>query len=288
MKTLYFLKGLPASGKTTWAKQKQAEDPMIVRVNKDDLRSMLHNGHWSHSNEQQVIESRDYLITQAFMNGRHVIVDDTNLHPKHEEHLRDIAKRLNAQFEVIDFTHISPEECIERDLKRPISVGSRVIWQQYNQFLKPKVEPVAYEDGLPGAIICDLDGTLAHFGDKNPYERDFINDALNHNVSMILDLVAQGEDVFNFPIYIIIVSGRSDKFKEETKQWLDKFGVHYEQLFMRKDDDWRKDSIVKQEIYDQHIKGKYNVIFVLDDRNQVVDMWRKNGLTCLQVAEGNF
>jgi len=59
-------------------------------------------------------------------------------------------------------------------------------------------------------------------------------------------------------------------------------------LFMRPDGDFRADNIVKQEIYDTHIKGKHDVLFVMDDRQQVVDMWRRNGLTCFQVAEGNF
>jgi hypothetical protein len=58
-------------------------------------------------------------------------------------------------------------------------------------------------------------------------------------------------------------------------------------LLMRKDGDFRADHIVKQEILDKHI-DKERVLFVLDDRQQVVDMWRRNGLVCFQVAEGNF
>jgi hypothetical protein len=57
---------------------------------------------------------------------------------------------------------------------------------------------------------------------------------------------------------------------------------------MRKEGDVRKDAIVKGEIYEKNINGKYNVLFVLDDRNQMVEMWRGLGLTCLQVADGDF
>ena len=61
----------------------------------------------------------------------------------------------------------------------------------------------------------------------------------------------------------------------------------YKKLVMRKTGDYRKDSIVKREMFEEHIEGKYNVLFVLDDRNQVVDMWRKElGLTCLQCNYG--
>jgi hypothetical protein len=57
---------------------------------------------------------------------------------------------------------------------------------------------------------------------------------------------------------------------------------------MRAESDFRKDSIVKKELFDNHIKNKYFIEYVLDDRNQVVDMWRDMGLKCLQVQEGNF
>jgi hypothetical protein len=57
---------------------------------------------------------------------------------------------------------------------------------------------------------------------------------------------------------------------------------------MRHTKDLRKDSIVKGEIYDSVIAPNYNVFFVLDDRNQVVDFWRSKGLTCFQVAPGDF
>jgi hypothetical protein len=51
---------------------------------------------------------------------------------------------------------------------------------------------------------------------------------------------------------------------------------------------FRKDVLTKQKIYEQYIKGKYNILFIFDDRNQVVSFWHLQGLTCLQVAEGDF
>ena len=79
-----------------------------------------------------------------------------------------------------------------------------------------------------------------------------------------------------------------DKNKKVTEDWLKKNGIEYDKLLMRVTDDVRKDSIIKKEIYENNIKGKYNVSLVLDDRNQVVEMWRDLGLTCFQVADGNF
>jgi hypothetical protein len=57
---------------------------------------------------------------------------------------------------------------------------------------------------------------------------------------------------------------------------------------MRKADDYRKDSIIKKEIYDNDIFPRYNVLFVYDDRNQVVEMWRGLGVKVFQVELGNF
>lgn len=73
---------------------------------------------------------------------------------------------------------------------------------------------------------------------------------------------------------VIILSWREDSCRKQTEEWLDKYGVKYENLFMRKTWDKRKDSIVKKEIYEEKIKDKYNIVWVFDDRQQVVDMWR--------------
>ena len=76
---------------------------------------------------------------------------------------------------------------------------------------------------------------------------------------------------------------------EQTIKWLTKYKIPYHDLLMRKTKDGRKDSVIKKEIVDEHIKGKYFVRFVLDDRDQVVDMWRKEmGYACLQVNYGDF
>lgn len=276
---LIMTKGLPGSGKSTWAK----EQTSFKRVNKDDLRKMLDNGNWSGNREQFVLMIRDLTITAAFEKGYSVIVDDTNLHPKHEVNLRALAKNYNARFEIKDFTEVPIETCIKQDLMRDNSVGEAVIRKMYKQFLAPKPPRITYNSALHDAIICDLDGTLALFGDANPYERDFSQDKVNNIV----------KNIFNGRVYsplsqLIIVSGRKDTFADVTEKWLKDNVILYDHLYMRKADDNRPDYIVKREIYEQYIQGKYNVLFVLDDRNQVVELWRSLGLVCLQVADGDF
>ncbi len=91
---------------------------------------------------------------------------------------------------------------------------------------------------------------------------------------------------------IVFFSGRDAVCRAHTISWLNThFGWHesdYE-LSMRPQNDNRKDAIIKQELFEQHILGRYYVEFVVDDRQQVVDMWRRTlGLTCIQVDYGDF
>lgn len=284
-------KGLPGSGKTTWARKMMEAFPgMYKRINKDDLRAMLDAGMWSKKNENFVLQIRNLFINEALYSGYDVIVDDTNLHPKHEEDLRNLATKYGADFIIQDFTDIPLSTCIERDSKRENSVGRNVILQMYNQFIKKEYKQ---PKGKAHCILCDLDGTLALFT-GNPYDRDFSQDKVNPAVYQILENIAyrNGDDPNIHPMKIMILSGRTDKAEPETKEWLEKFlgedhDLPYE-LHMRKEGDNRKDAIVKQEMFEEFVKDKYQVDFVLDDRNQVVDLWRGMGLTCFQVNYGDF
>lgn len=134
-----------------------------------------------------------------------------------------------------------------------------------------------HDPKLPNAIICDLDGTLALFGDANPYDRDFLQDRVNKPIKEILQGVYQQQ--------IILLSGRSDGFRLTTEKWLQDHDVKYDELHMRKAGDVRKDSIVKEEFYREFVENKYNVSFVLDDRLQVCRLWYSLGLPLLKVGD---
>lgn len=143
----------------------------------------------------------------------------------------------------------------------------------------------SWEPGLPSAIIVDIDGTVALRGDRNPFDEtrvseDKPNEPIMYLVHKLSGLVDQ----------VLFVSARTDACYEDTYSWLEEYAGLPEgfKLLMRKHGDKRKDWKVKAEIFDNHVRGKYNVPYVLDDRDQVVEMWRKIGLTCLQVADGKF
>jgi predicted kinase len=284
---IVMLKGLPASGKTTWAKQQLKEFPGVYkRVNKDDLRAMLDDSIWSKQNENFILRMRDWIIGNAIMDGYSVIVDDTNLHDKHKQKLSEIAKANSVELE-IKFFDTSVEECIERDSKRQNYVGEKVIKTMYNRFLKPQeADNVLYLISalLKPAIICDIDGTIAH----NDNKRGFFEwmkvglDEPKKNIIRILEKFKKDGYI------ILIVSGRDSVCLNLTLEWLSKHKVPYDYLYMRATNDNRQDAVIKKEIFNDKIRNEYNVDFVLDDRQQVVDMWREIGLTCLQVDYGDF
>jgi predicted kinase len=287
MKKVIILKGLPASGKSTWAKEMVDKYPgQYKRINKDDLRSMIDNGKWSKENEKFILGVRDRLISAALDNLKIAIVDDTNFESKHEEQIKLIAASHGCPVEIKTFD--TPlEECIARDAKRDKPVGEKVIRDMHDRYLK-KPESVAlaapYNPDLPDCIIVDIDGTLALMNGRGPHDYHRVGEDLPNEP--IIDLASTLGWYKNN--VVCIFSGRPESCREETETWLSANFQMYDNLFMRTTGDHRKDYIVKQELYEKHIKGKYNVLWVIDDRNQVVQMWRSLGLTCLQVADGNF
>jgi predicted kinase len=300
---LYMTKGLPASGKSTWAKEMLLRDTNLVRVNKDDLRSMLHASKHSKGNEKQVLKIRDQIISESLLNKRSVIVDDTNFNPDHEHRLRQIAEEFGADFIIKDFTDVPIDVCIARDATRSNSVGKSVILRMYRQYLRRKNEkplkPVVYGDKLPYCVIFDLDGTLAHIHDRSPYDGKACgSDLTNDSIVVLLSLLHAGYEKINDiarsggwqpgDFKTIILSGRNGDSRTETEAWLSKNNIGYDELHMRKEGDARQDSVIKKELFDEHIKDKYNVMFIVDDRDQVVDLWRSMGITCLQCNYGDF
>ncbi|MFT4037756.1 MAG: hypothetical protein QM692_06220 [Thermomicrobiales bacterium] len=138
----------------------------------------------------------------------------------------------------------------------------------------------------PSCVIFDLDGTLALLGDRSPYdaskaEADRLNDAV-HFVYTAIVAGAPGTAM-------ILLSGRSGRWRPETERWLAAHSLRYDALYMREAGDRRPDTVVKREIYETHIAPHYTVRVVFEDRDKVVRLWRDElHLPCFQVAWGDF
>lgn len=143
------------------------------------------------------------------------------------------------------------------------------------------------------AIIVDLDGTLCdvehrvHHVQSKPKNWNAFNQSMDLDqpyfwcIELIAAMKARGYKIY-------FVTGRDENFKQVTTDWLALHNVSYDELHMRKDQDFREDSEVKEEIYHNHIKKNSQVLFVVDDRKSVVERWRELGLVCLQCAPGDF
>lgn len=323
MLTVFLTKGLQASGKSTWAREWVKEKPgERKRLNRDELRLMLDAGEWSPENEKFILKVRDSLLLQALRAGKSVVIDDTNLRADNFTKVCTLVASAGLTAFITEKPFpIDLDEAIARDAARGqkggVSVGEKVIrdtWKRYigkhgslgaarSEQITPKVISgvvIEHIEGVPNAIICDLDGTLALMGDRSPFDASRC-DELDLPNNPVIECV---KAMYHRGYEIIFMSGRQDKDREPTERFIAKhctveyFNPHANEksideviphkLFMRATGDQRKDSMVKRELFDAHIRDRYNIAFTIDDRDQVVETWRAMGLTCLQCALGAF
>lgn len=313
MKKVLILTGLSGSGKSTFARRFCAENPNYLRVNRDDLRRSLLPvslaQYWQTYNEQEknrvetlVNELQKTAILEGLHRGWHVLIDNTNLKLRYLNEFRKLLARhfdqVQIRYQLID---TPVDECIRRDQPRDDAVGEAVIRKQAEQLTTLRqnfrfqteilTRPAAFrreqDASLPRCILVDIDGTVADRGSRSPFEWHRVGEDLPKwpIINLVKAMRASGYAVVFF-------SGRDAVCRPDTEEWLYRqfgwYGPDYE-LYMRPEGDNRQDAIVKHELFDQYIVGRYYVEFVVDDRQQVVDMWRRQlGLTCVQVGYGDF
>lgn len=299
MVKLFLTVGLPASGKTSYAKGRVFKEDKTHRFSYDDFRAMMFANSARDSKQEAMVQSACLAsVTESLMCGFDVIVDNTSLTEKAQQRWKTLTDKLCCGFEIVDFRHVTPEICIQRDNLRQgfARVSPPVIWNMALQagLMKFDSRPI---------VIVDVDGTMADCtGIRNPYDESKVH--LDNEHPVVLQWVKNlhhwsdycmecytGKDVCTCSnpniakeFQIIVVSGRSTLCALGTYNWLSS-RVPFEALFMRNRGDRRPDVDVKQEILDRLLKivPKEQIKFVLDDRPSVCRMWKKNGFTVYPV-----
>lgn len=303
-------RGLPGSGKSTWADVICEMLAGTVKIERDQIRQLLYKklGKLEQVQEEEVTRVQETLIRSHLAAGLNVIISDTNLPDRSVKRWLKLGQELGIHVEVREFRDVPLEKVLSNNKARNVYSGKQVpeavIRDMHNRFIKGRdltkeitytppaaleIEPYVRPAGLvPEAFIFDIDGTLAVMGDRSPYDGAAVwKDTVNEGVLAALN------NADNSGYVIIIVSGRDEVYREVTEKWLSDNHIYHDYLYMRPTEEGKKreDSIIKYELFNKHIRGKFHVQGVYDDRHRVLRMWRKLGLTTFHVNgpdAGNF
>jgi predicted kinase len=296
--------GCPGSGKSFWAKQEVAKNPLNwCRISNDDLRNSFNGYVFSGDYEKFISDTRHFLIREALKRDLNIIIDNCNTNKRHWEMTCKIAKEANKDIQV--FTkhfYADLEICLERNAKREGTAkvpeeavkkffkelgGTQFkfarekveIFKKRDKIAERFVEPMKQDANLPKCVIYDLDGTMCNIAHRNPYDASKCDKDLpnEHVVNLCKMMYETGHKVFFF-------SGRDDIHMEMTKEWLDKhFGYPYE-LSMRETGNKEDDRSLKERFFNTHIKDKFNCKMWCDDRLKVCQFVHEAGLPLFRVG----
>lgn len=302
MPKLIITRGISGSGKSTWAR---AQFGYVV-ISRDDIRASLFgsDGPEYYSVPKEALKANEDLVSKveqaavksALLAGRNVISDNTYTMMKYVNQMAQVGWSVGAEVELkvfdvpLDMAILRVKARSKKDGGRDVPVEAikrqhdQLVGSKNHKLIKP-TPPTPYNGtpGKPKAFLFDLDGTTFHMGNKrSPYAH---NVDVDDPDEVVLDIVRRFIDT---GLVAVAMSGREEITRGLTVKALSDNGVEPDALFMRANKDMRKDSVIKAELFDKYVRDNYDVQFVLDDRNQVVEMWRQMGIKCLQVEDGNF
>lgn len=290
MPNILLLCGPPGSGKSTIAKNFIYEN--TVYVNQD---SQAKEGHWK-------------IFQNALENNKDIVVDRMSFSKEQRERYLLPAKIKNYQSKIL-VVHESFKTCFDRCIARTnhetikdekdASKALNFFFTKYERVEDSEADEVVRlwpKDPKPKVVVFDIDGTMANIDHRLKYVKtdgkkdwkNFFGELKNDKINeWCRDLL----NILDTKYQTVFCSGRPDDHRQATVDWLNANDIYpfmYQHLFMRRRGDFRQDYIIKEVILDFELLTRYDVHMIIDDRQQVVDMYRNRGYTVLQCAKGEF
>jgi predicted kinase len=305
------LRGAPGAGKSTIASNIVCNGYLNTGnfgyVNKDKLRQ-----------KNPLLPERDIhaLQTEKILlnlnSGNNFIVDNTHSHVRAVNEVKAMAAQYGANVFTINlFETIPVSVAIKQDLKRIANepdkyVGASVIRKMYMDYARENKRSYSEFGDIEysateSPVLVDVDGTVAlipeahrlrYLGSTKKDWDGFYSEIPNFKPNLpVIKAVNALRVAWPIKQPVIFVSGRNENYRAATEAWLrDVVGIPYFMLLMRGFNNFKPDTEVKERLFNDYIAPNFEVkdVIIFDDRNSVVQKWRDMGLTCFQVAEGDF
>lgn len=310
MNKLTILMGPPGSGKSTHAKT--MEDYGYIRISQDDMGKAhldIFHGHLS-TGADIVIDrmgfdkaQRNRYRLEAVKNGYAISIVEF-VTPRQVCYDRCMAREGHPTINDNIIYPVNPDSTSGQYVNLTTNQKSRsaksaldTYFSRYEEVTEDEGDLIRIQYNAPekkNAIMVDIDGTIANLDHRLHYVKEGRKDWGQFFRTVGYDTVY--EDVAGIVknesaigVDIVLCSGRpEDQTRDSTLGWLNKNNIPFNKLIMRPMGNYKRDDITKAMLYRYEIKPYYNIKYVLDDRQQVVDKWRSIGLSCFQVRPGDF